>query len=134
MTAQGESWAFGCAECYGEDAQAVWARQREGFAYEAAVVADPHFAVSVRRCLACAQRFGWIRTEFTDWSGGDDASYLTVLPLTGREATALAVGTLAPLDLGPLGEGRRHLHHDRPSGGPDRLHWATGPFPVEEGH
>ncbi|MFE5583894.1 hypothetical protein [Kitasatospora sp. NPDC056531] len=125
---------FGCAACYGEDARQVWGRQREGFAHETAVVADSHFAVSVRRCLACGQRLAWIRTEFTDWSGGDDASYVTVLPLTDAEAAALTNGTLPPLDLGPLGEGRRHLHSDRPSGGPARLHWGTGPFPVQEGH
>ncbi|MFJ9842508.1 hypothetical protein ACIRYZ_18895 [Kitasatospora sp. NPDC101155] len=125
---------FGCAACCGEDAQKVWGRQREGFAHETAVVQDSHFTVSVRRCLACGQRFAWIRTEFTDWAGGDDASYVAILPLTDVEAAALTDGALAPLDLGPLGEGRRHLHSDRPSGGPARLHWGTGPFPVQEGH
>ncbi|MER7583956.1 hypothetical protein [Kitasatospora sp. NPDC097691] len=124
---------FGCAQCYAEDAREAWDRQGDGFEREARVVKDSHFSVSVRRCLACSQRFVWIFTEFVDWRGGDDAQYDTIMPLTDAEAADLVAGTLRPLDLGALGRDRRHLNHDWPSGGSARLGWKSGPFMVSEG-
>ncbi|MEU9045303.1 MULTISPECIES: hypothetical protein [unclassified Kitasatospora] len=123
---------FGCATCYGEDAQAVWRGQREGFEQESEVVDGSHFSVDVRRCRACAQRFVWIFTESVDWMGGDDAQYVTVMPLTTAEATGLVSGTLRPHDLGALGRDRRRLEHDWPTGGPAGLHWNSGTFRVAE--
>ncbi|MER7583955.1 hypothetical protein [Kitasatospora sp. NPDC097691] len=121
---------FGCAKCYGGDAQAVWRGQREGFEHETDVVDGSRFAVDVRRCRGCSQQFVWIFTESVDWMGGDDSRHVTVMPLTAAEATGLATGTLRPLDLGALGRDRRHLNHDWPTGGPASLHWNSGPFRV----
>ncbi|WP_199807857.1 hypothetical protein [Streptomyces sp. NRRL S-350] len=123
---------FGCAKCYGEDAQAVWRGQHDGFEREAEVVDESHFSVDVRRCRACAQRFVWIFSESVDWMGGDDAQYVTVMPLTAAEAGGLVAGTLRPLDLGALGRDRRHLDHDWPTGGPAGLRWNSGSFRVAE--
>ncbi|MFI8458607.1 hypothetical protein [Kitasatospora sp. NPDC085464] len=121
---------FGCVKCYGGDAQAVWRGQREGFEHETDVVDGSRFAVDVRRCRGCSQRFVWIFTESVDWMGGDDSRHVTVMPLTAAEATGLTVGTLRPLDLGALGRDRRRLDHDWPTGGPASLHWNSGPFRV----
>ncbi|MFE7637674.1 hypothetical protein ACFU7Z_26895 [Kitasatospora sp. NPDC057518] len=121
---------FGCAKCYGEDERAVWGRQREGFEHEAEVVDGSRFAVNLRRCLGCSQRFVWIFTEVVDWMGGDDAQYVTIMPVTPEEAAGLRSGTLRPHALGALGRDRRHLNHDWPTGGPARLHWRSGRFLV----
>ncbi|MBD0674251.1 hypothetical protein [Streptomyces sp. CBMA156] len=124
---------FGCAKCYGEDEQAVWRRQQVGFEHETAVVDGSRFAVNLRRCRDCSQRFVWIFTEVVDWMGGDDAQYVTIMPVTADEATGLTVGTLRPRGLGALGRDRRRLNHDWPTGGPARLHWNSGRFLVADG-
>ncbi|MFF4378338.1 hypothetical protein [Kitasatospora sp. NPDC001547] len=124
---------FGCAKCYGEDEKAVWGRQREGFEHEAEVVDGSHFSVGLRRCRECAQRFVWIFSEVVDWMGGDDAQYVTIMPVTADEAAGLRQGTLRPQQLGGLGRDRRHLDHDWPTGGPASLRWRSGRFLVPEG-
>lgn len=125
---------FGCEVCCAPSAEAVWHDRATVFAHGTDVVDDSHFMVSTRRCRTCGQHFASIFTEFIDWKNGDDAQYLTLLPVTPPEADALAAGTLTPFRLGTLGAGRRYLNHDRPSGGPSRVYWRTGPFMVVEGH
>lgn len=129
--------AFGCDRCYGDDADAV-ARyfSSGGLETDHMVVDDSHFIVSQRRCTACDQTFVSIFTEFVDWSGGDDAQYQDIVPVTPEEADAvLAHGDPADTRfLGSLGAGRRRLAWDWPTGGRQRFGWRSGEFEVQEGH
>jgi hypothetical protein len=110
---------FGCAYCYGDDAQAVSVYyDNGGLETERLIVDDPHFLVSLPRCRRCAQGFVSIFTEFVDWEGGDDAQYRDVVPVTPAE-TAIVVEQGEDVDLrylGSLGEGRRRLSTDWPTG------------------
>ncbi|GAA4732982.1 hypothetical protein [Phytohabitans rumicis] len=128
---------YGCARCYGEDAAATAAYlQGGGLVTDQTVVDDSHFIVSLRHCAACAQAFVSILTEFVDWTGGDDAQYRDIVPVTPEEAaTVRAQGERVDLRfLGSLGAGRRRLSSDWPTGGGRRLAWRTGEFWVREGH
>ncbi|WP_316527912.1 hypothetical protein [Kitasatospora brasiliensis] len=123
---------FGCAKCYGEDERAAWRWQREGFESETEVVDGSHFSVDLKRCRDCSQRFVWIFTEVIDWMGGDDAQFVAIMPVSEAEAADLVAGALRPRELGRLGRGRRHLHHDWPTGGAAHLHWDSDLFTVED--
>jgi hypothetical protein len=129
---------FGCADCYGEDADAAWRHYTGGLTIDRYLVEDDsHFIVQLRRCRSCSQRFLWIFTEFVDWAGGRDAQYRRVVPVAPAEATTLA-GRGADLDvpaIGALGEERRHLATDWPStAGAQTVRWSTGRIPVVPGH
>jgi hypothetical protein len=127
---------FGCPQCYGDDAEAAAAYlQAGGLKTEYALIDDSHFIVSLRRCTQCGQMFVSIFTEFVDWSGGEDAQYRDVVPVTPAEAeTVRAQGERVDLRfLGELGEGRRRLSTDWPTGGSKRVRWRTGTFRVQEG-
>lgn len=124
MTAPG---GFGCERCWPESASAAQ-EARGTLAVEAALVDEPHFRVTVRACRACAQRFVSTFAEMIDWSGGDDAQYWTLMPVTPVEASELlrAGASLDAATLGSLGRGRRSLIHDYPTGKPPRTAWGTG--------
>ncbi|MEV4315116.1 hypothetical protein [Actinocrispum sp. NPDC049592] len=127
---------FGCGSCYGEDPGAVLEYSRGGLVITQRLISDSHFGVSVRRCTNCGQQFIAIFTEFVDWSGGDDAQYFDIVPVTPEEADeAIAAGeNVSTSFLSNLGTGRRHLASDYPTGGPHRLNWLTGPLTVEQGY
>jgi hypothetical protein len=128
---------FGCARCYGDDAQTVLAYYYErGLESDQRVVDDSHFGVSLRHCRECGQRFVWIFSEFVDWTGGEDAQYSDIVPVTADEAaTVAAAGEDVDLRyLGSLGAGRRRLCSDWPTGGDKRIRWGYGVFWVTEGH
>jgi hypothetical protein len=128
---------FGCERCYGDDAATASAHYRAGgLETQRRIVDDPHFIVSLRRCVACGQAFVSIFTEFVDWSGGDDAQYSDIVPVTSEEAaTVVSQGENVEVRfLGSLGEGRRRLSSDWPTGGERRLAWRTGAFWVQPGH
>jgi hypothetical protein len=128
---------FGCTACYGEDPAEALRHRRHGVKRDVVLVDDPHFIVAIGHCGECSQSYLSIFTEFVDWQGGDDAQYTTIVPLTGEETAAL-VGRGGDLDLralGALGEGRRYLMSDWPTGASEqRTRWANGPFRVMEGH
>src|SRR6266511_533503 len=96
---------FGCAYCYGEDAQAVWTYHRNG-------------GLEPQRRIV------------------DDPQYSDVVPVTPAEAaTVLEQGEQVDLRyLGSLGEGRRRLSSDWPTGGETEIGWRVGTFWVEQGH
>jgi hypothetical protein len=128
---------FGCPQCYGEDAETARAFvEAGGLVTDRTVVDESHFIVSLRRCAACGQPFVSIFTEFVDWSGGDDAQYRDLVPVTADEAQAvLDQGEqVDPRFLGSLGEGRRRLSSDWPSGGRRSVRWRTGAFWVQQGY
>jgi hypothetical protein len=127
---------FGRSECCGgDDAEAAAAYCFSRLTTTHRVVSDSHFGVSLRECPNCGQQFVVIFTEFVDWSGGDDAQYFDIVPLTGDEAAALVAEQNLDLGaLGALGAGRRRLSVDWPTGAAKRTLWRTGPFPVTEGH
>jgi hypothetical protein len=131
MTAQ-----FGCTECYGEDAAATLEFTRKHFTTTHRLISESHYGVSVRVCQKCGQQFVAIFTEFVDWSGGEDAQYFDVVPVTPEEAAeAIAADEdVTTSFLGSLGTGRKHLASDWPTGGPHRIYWGNGAFWVREGH
>ena len=119
---------FGCAACFGGDAERVWSEHP--FEPVVTLVDDSHFTVRIMRCRACGQRAVRTFTEFVDWSGGDDAQYWTVIPLTPEEAEQLiAQGEHVSATLiGQLSDGRWCLQADHPTGKPQRIVWARGPM------
>lgn len=94
---------------------------------------DSHFMVRLKRCTRCSQRYISIFTEFVDWSGGQDAMYTTIMPVTADEAAAISGAALSYRQIGELGQGRRHLRNDWPTGKPRRLGWHDTSFPVMPG-
>jgi hypothetical protein len=123
------SATFGCAQCSGDDARDAWenTKELERVSY---LVDDSHFIVQVLRCKECAQPFLWVMTEIVDWSGGDDAQYRRVVPLTESEAeTFLKSGEPSVAMIESLGGDRRYLRQDWPTGKKKpRVTWATGPL------
>jgi hypothetical protein len=133
----GDGMQLGCPQCYGDDAEATATFfNTGGLATERKLVDDSHFVVSLRRCTDCGQAFVSIFTEFVDWSGGEDAQYRDVVPVTPAEAeTVRDQGEHVDLQfLGSLGEGRRRLSSDWPTGAGKRVGWRTGTFRVQEGY
>jgi hypothetical protein len=128
---------FGCTHCYGDDAEAAMAFLQNGRSpADRVIVDDSHFIVSLRHCVSCGQAFVSVFTEFVDWRGGDDAQYRDLVPVTADEAAAvLEQGEQVDLRfLGSLGEGRRRLSSDWPTGSDRRVGWRNGAFSVQEGH
>ncbi|MFI5531987.1 hypothetical protein ACIA8O_25985 [Kitasatospora sp. NPDC051853] len=110
-------------------------RSRDGVRLETMIRDDSHFIVSVKRCGLCSQAFVSVFTEFVDWASSQDAQYRTVLPITDAEADDLVAGRLSPHQVGALGNGRRHLQSDWPSGAKEpSVYWRSGAFGVHEGH
>jgi len=117
---------FGCKQCWPPWASAAW----EAFLalpVEAELVDESHFAVAIRACAACGQRFVIVFAECIDWADGEDPQDWTVLPVTAAEATALAeAGAAIEPALTALAPGRRSLCRDFPKGGRPRAHWGSG--------
>ncbi|MFF2041085.1 hypothetical protein ACFVVX_11695 [Kitasatospora sp. NPDC058170] len=108
---------------------------RDGVRLETMIRDDSHFIVSVQRCGLCSQAFVSVFTEYVDWVASQDAQYRTVLPITDAEADDLVAGRLSLHRLGALGDGRRHLQSDWPSGAEKpSVYWGSGAFGVSEGH
>jgi hypothetical protein len=122
-----EDWPhdFGCPYCYGEDAEAV---ARRTLKREHALIDESHFFISIVRCPECGQCFVSIFTELIDWEDGDDAQYSDVLPVTDQEAEMLAAqGAAVDIKyIEALGEHRRRLKMDSPTGGDFRARWTEG--------
>ena len=117
--------SFGCRRCYGEDPRAAWAYYEEGLAVERELVGDSHFLVQLRRCAECGQQFVWIFGEAVDWKGGGDAQRREIVPVSATEAET--AGRLDYPSLAALGQGRRYLETDWPTGAGDpSVEWSTG--------
>jgi len=132
MEGTGRHIEYGCALCFGEDAEAARAYL---LASVQVLVDESHFGVSLRRCTACGQRFVHIFTEFVDWVDGDDPQYTELVPVTGEEAAELAAqGENVDLRaIEALGAGRRRLVMDFPKGGPRRVFFTVGALGIRPG-
>ncbi len=117
----------GCAQCFGDDAAAAYKNTRQ-LERIRVLTDDSHFIVQILRCNECGQHFLWITTEVVDWSGGDDAQYRRVIPLTQSEANALSEEP-APDELRPFADGRRYLQIDWPTEDErPTAAWTTAPL------
>jgi hypothetical protein len=127
---------MGCLKCCGESAEKTWNyhSKEQGCEFGQVIMNESHLGVSLRHCRSCAQTFVSVFTEFIDWSAGDDAQYVTLLPVTNVEAEALVDCTLRACEIGGLGANRRYLCWEWPTGGKERAFWETGRFQVVEGH
>ncbi|WP_328450005.1 MULTISPECIES: hypothetical protein [unclassified Amycolatopsis] len=127
---------FGCARCYGKDALTAMAFCTTRLRETHRLVQQSHFGVSLRECPECGQAFASIFTEFVDWTGGEDAQFFDIVPLTGTEVISLAAqGSGVDLvTLGALGSRRRRLSSAWPTGGAKTISWKSEPLSVREGH
>jgi hypothetical protein len=127
---------FGCARCYGKDALTAMAFCTTRLRETHRLVEQSHFGVSLRECPECGQAFASIFTEFVDWSGGEDAQFFDIVPLTGAEVTSLAAqGSRVDLvKLGALGSVRRRLSSAWPTGEEKTIAWRRDSLSVREGY
>jgi len=118
---------FGCECCFQTSAEAA-SEARRGFVQLARLVDESHLVVKILACTHCGQRCVSVFTEMIDWSGGDDAQYWSLLPLTLEESEQLlAQGEqVEPRLIESLGSARRYLQVDFPTGKPKRVLWAEG--------
>jgi hypothetical protein len=118
---------FGCKECFGAPAETFWASWRR-FNEVERLVDESHFIVRIVACSQCGQRYVAVTTEMIDWKGGDDPIYRSILPLSAAEAEML-LHQGANVDVKAierLGDKRRYLKVDWPSGQQQFIGWATG--------
>ncbi len=135
-----DSDGFGCALCYGQDAQATWRFYGERLHCAHRLVDDSHFDVSICRCPECGQHYVWIFTEFIDWEDGEDPQYRDVLPVTPAEVRTL-VSAGAGVDLKQieaLGNDRSRLVVNHPKGEryaarPKQFFWSSGGLVIMPG-
>jgi hypothetical protein len=126
---------FGCEQCYGEDAHTVMEWCIKNLKTVKRIITDSHFGVSIRLCPNCQQQFVAIFTEFVDWTGGDDAQYFDIVPVTPVELAKIEQADRSlTTDLGGLGSGRKHVASDWPTGETKRIYWKHGVFSVREGY
>ena len=118
---------FGCERCFQTSAHAAL-EARRGFTELARLVDESHIVVRILACPHCGQRCVSVFTEMIAWSGGDDAQYWSLLPLTLEESEELMrQGEQVDLKrIESLGRERRYLQYDFPTGKPMRLLWAEG--------
>jgi len=76
----------GCAACFGDDP--VKGYEQRDVDTIAELVDDSHFAVSIRLCRACGQRFAWVFTERV-MGGPEDQHEMLLIPITVEESDAL---------------------------------------------
>lgn len=122
-----EADQFGCERCFQASAQAA-SQARRQFFERAKLVDESHIIVRILECPHCGQRCVSVFTELIDWSGGDDAQYWSLLPLTLEESEQLLVqGEQVDLRrIESLGRARRYLQVDFPTGKSKRVSWAEG--------
>ncbi len=122
-----QSDPFGCARCF--QCQAVEAESaRRSLIEISRLVDESHFIVRILKCAHCGQRYVSVFTEMIDWSGGDDAQYWSLLPLSEDEAAQLIEqGERVDIHaIESLGRDRPDLQVDFPTGKEKRALWANG--------
>ncbi len=130
-----EPATFGCASCYGTDAETVLAYyQSGGLEIDERLSDDSHFGVTIRHCTRCQQSFLFVFTELVDWQGGEDDQYVDVVPISASEMAELLQRSSDLPFLGSLGVGRRRLSTAWPRGAEKTIEWRTGAFAIVPGH
>jgi hypothetical protein len=127
---------FGCHCCYGEDVATLWANLSVVLDVVTTLVDKSHFDVSIRRCQACQQQFVFVFTEITVWGEDGEPQYSTLIPIDGAEVeTIVAMGQRPDLKwIGALGQDRRWLYKNWPSGASASIGWSTGTAHLMEGY
>jgi len=120
---------FGCEKCFQAEAEEM---AKLELAHVARLVDQSHLGISILACPACGQRCVWIFTESIDWVGGDDPSYVSVLPVTLDESEMmLSAGAAAYSQIEALGHRQYlHLQNDYAAGGLQRVRWVYGDFVI----
>lgn len=90
----------GCSACFGEDPAKAY--EQKDLETTAELVDDSHFAVSIRLCRACGQRFAWVFTERV-MGGPEDQHETLLIPITVEESDALVAAAGAAAVYGLLG-------------------------------
>jgi hypothetical protein len=117
----------GCEHCWPSSADAAW-KARGGLTHAAELIDESHYHVMMLACPHCGQRFLSVFTEKIDWSGGDDAQYWTVVPVTESEAAELARRgpELTEIEINSLGPDRKSLLRNCPTGEGPYEFWSKG--------
>ena len=128
MAMQERPGEFGCSHCCPADASKAFGAETRR--HEHTLVGSSHFDVYIARCTECGQRFVGICTEIIDWVDGDDAEYWDIVPITDEEASQLAAldENGSTFSVAALGDGRRYIKADHPTGGEFRVEWVNGPL------
>ena len=117
---------FGCAACWPAAADKAWEAVLS-LAIDAELVDESHFAVIIRSCPECRQRFVFVFTETVDWVDSEDPQFWTVLPVTEQEVEGLSrAGTDITSALNALAPRRQSLCHDFPKGENPKEYWSSG--------
>lgn len=124
---------LGCTACFKGDPEKVWnAGQWNSITR---LIEESHFSIEVMACRVCGQKCIRTFTEFIDWSGGDDAQYWYIIPITAHEADGfVAQGeNVDTARIDALSAGRRVLQVDYPTGKEKRIRWTNGPTFIVRG-
>ena len=117
---------FGCAICWPAAADKAWEAVLS-LAIDAELVDESHFAVMIRACPECRQRFVSVFTETVDWVDSEDPQFWKVLPVTEQEVEQLSrARTDMTSALNALAPRRRSLCHDFPKGESPKEYWSSG--------
>jgi hypothetical protein len=124
---------FGCAACFQGDASAIWTARP--FESRILLLDDSHFSIHIMQCRHCGQRCVKIFTEFVDWSGGDDAQYWSLIPLSPDETQHFADQgvTVNIRQLEAISAGRPILQASFPTGKDSSIRWMIGPVWIVPG-
>ena len=97
-------------------------------ALKKSLVDDSHFIVKISACTKCGQDFLHCFTETIDWTGGDDAQYRDLVPLTVTEAALLERASAADMErtINGLNMSRPHINMSYPTGGTKSVTWKRG--------
>jgi hypothetical protein len=123
---------FGCKRCGAESAEAV-AEYRNQFSLVAELVERSHFGLSILECPTCNQHWIYIFTETIDWTDGDDALFLTLLPITKSESDELQAqrANVDTKRIEQIGLNRRYLQINHPTRAGKKTCWGYGPLFID---
>lgn len=117
---------FGCSCCWPASVDEAWLAQTSS-TLKKYLIDESHYTVGIWICSTCAQHFLNVTTETIDWQAGEDPAYVTYMPITQAEVTALEESSPPTKSiLNAVGPGRRCIQYDYPGGQPPSVRWGTG--------
>jgi hypothetical protein len=118
--------SFGCNTCRPSSANTAW-EAFKSLTTDIELVDESHFAVKIKFCRKCTQRFLSVFTETIDWEDSEDPQFWSVIPLTSTEVEQLsAAGNRLEAAIVALPHVRQSLQRDFPKGGDPRNYWSNG--------